>query len=161
MQSISVRLLRRVLSVYLLVTMVVFIGQMTVELRLEQRKVQESFELVERTFSSSLTNAAWNLDTEQLQQLEDDGLCIVVGGEGFTGRGVLGRARLRLCAIGIRGRRRVGCGRRRAFGLHRRRRLGIAVDRGGHAGSRGRRRVTICGALEGARHGRGLNVPRD
>ena len=37
MQSISVRLLRRVLSVYLLVTMVVFIGQMTVELRLEQR----------------------------------------------------------------------------------------------------------------------------
>ena len=67
MQSISVRLLRRVLSVYLLVTLMVFLGQMLVEFRLEERKVQDSLELAERTFSSPLTHAAWNLDTEQIQ----------------------------------------------------------------------------------------------
>ncbi|MDP3584210.1 MAG: ATP-binding protein [Thiobacillus sp.] len=67
MQSISVRLLRRVLSVYLLVTLMVFLGQMLVEFRLEKRKVQDSLELAERTFSNPLTLAAWNLDTEQIQ----------------------------------------------------------------------------------------------
>lgn len=71
MQSISVRLLRRVLSVYLLVTLLVFVGQMAVEFRLEQSKVQDSLALAERTFSSALTKAAWNLDADQLQVTAD------------------------------------------------------------------------------------------
>jgi len=71
MQSISVRLLRRVLSVYLLVTLLVFVGQMAVEFRLEQNKIQDSLALAERTFSSALTRAAWNLDADQLQITAD------------------------------------------------------------------------------------------
>lgn len=70
-QSISARLLRRVLSVYLLITLLVFLGQMAVEFRLEQTKVREGFALAERTFVSALTRAVWNLDAEQLQVTAD------------------------------------------------------------------------------------------
>ncbi|NKB32758.1 MAG: response regulator [Pseudomonadales bacterium] len=65
------KLLKSVLSVYLLIALVVTILQLALEYREEQDRLYEELNQVAEAFLPVLTTSLWNLDGEQLEQTTD------------------------------------------------------------------------------------------
>ena len=65
------KLLRTVLSVYLLVALIVTVLQLGMEYREERMRLQEELDQVANAFLPVLTTSLWNLDDDQLERSTD------------------------------------------------------------------------------------------
>ncbi|MDP1525398.1 MAG: diguanylate cyclase [Rhodocyclaceae bacterium] len=68
--SLSWQLLKAVLSIYFAITLLVTLAQMGVEYLHTRNTIQGELASVERTFSPALATALWELNTEQLEALQ-------------------------------------------------------------------------------------------
>jgi len=64
--SIALRLLRVVFSIYLIITIVITLIQMTNEYLLEERFIRDSLIVNQAIFQENIAGAIWNIDDEQL-----------------------------------------------------------------------------------------------
>lgn len=67
--SLAIRLLRIVFSIYLAITCIITLAQMSNEYLLEKRGVRSNLENYHSIFSGGLTTALWNLDDVQVEAL--------------------------------------------------------------------------------------------
>lgn len=65
-RSISARLLKRILSIYIFVTVVIFVVQVAIEYVWERADIGESFSMVERTFDDGIAYGLWHIDLDQV-----------------------------------------------------------------------------------------------
>lgn len=65
-KSISTRLLKRVLSIYLLVTALIFVVQVAIEYAVEREDIDDAFAMVERTFDEGIAYGLWHFDRDQV-----------------------------------------------------------------------------------------------
>jgi diguanylate cyclase (GGDEF)-like protein len=69
-RSLSWQLLKAVLSIYFAITVLVTFTQITIEYLHTRQTIQGELASVERTFSPALSTALWELNTEQLDALQ-------------------------------------------------------------------------------------------
>ena len=69
--GLSKKLLTRVLSVYFILTVIVTVGQIFTEYLSTKNHVEGELQTLKNTFSSSLTRALWELNTEQARSIAE------------------------------------------------------------------------------------------
>lgn len=75
-QSLSKKLLTKVLSVYFVLTLVVTLGQIFAEYYTAKNYIKNELSTLQQTFSGSLTRAIWELNTPQTLNIADGLLAI-------------------------------------------------------------------------------------
>lgn len=99
--GLSRKLLTRVLSVYFVLTLIVTVGQIFSEYLSTKNHVEDELQTLKNTFSSSLTRALWELNTQQARTIAE-GLLELPIVEGVQVRGENGNY---VAELGVRAQR--------------------------------------------------------